>query len=131
MNISILNALWLILVGEKRELDDPKLASIIKVFDESLRENNGQSSPIVSILPHPSMAKWPILRTITGMDKAFQTNKELQEFIEPYINKHQQTLDPDNIRDFVDLMLLEIQNTTNTDSSFYGKTGDINTGDAG
>ena len=65
------------------------------------------------------------------MDKAFQTNKELQEFIEPYINKHQQTLDPDNIRDFVDLMLLEIQNTTNTDSSFYGKTGDISTGDAG
>ena len=123
MNISILNALWSILVGEKLDLDDPKLAYIIKVFDELLRENSGPSSPILPLLPHRSMAKWPVLSRITGVEKAFKTLRAMSDYIEPYIIEHQKTLDPDNIRDFVDLMLLEIQNTTNQDSSFYGKTG--------
>jgi hypothetical protein len=125
MNISILNALWSILVGEKLELDDPKLAHVIILFDELLRENSGPSSPIVPLLPHPSMATWPGLKQITGVDQAFKTFKAMTDFIEPYITEHQQTLDPDNIRDFVDLMLLEIQNTTNPDSSFHGQIGEM------
>lgn len=123
MNISILNALWSILVGERLDLEDPKLAMIIELFDELLRENSGPTSPIVQILPHPSMAKWPGLRKITGVDRAFRTFNAMQDFIEPYIIEHKKTLDEDNIRDFVDLMLLEIQNTTDPDSSFFGDTG--------
>jgi len=59
MNISILNALWSILVGEKLELDDPKLESVIALFDNLLKINAGATSPILAILPHPSMAKLP------------------------------------------------------------------------
>jgi hypothetical protein len=123
MNISILNALWAILVGEKLELDDPKLANIIKRFDSLFRENSGPLSPILPLLPHPSMAKWPGLRQLIGVENAFATFKATQEFIEPYITEHKRTLDPDNVRDFVDLMLIEIQNTTDKESSFYGETG--------
>jgi len=125
MNISILNALWSILVGEKLELEDPKLAHIIELFDELLKVNDGTSLSLIPLLPHPSMAKWPCLRKITGIDQLFKTCAAMTDFIEPYINEHQRTLDADNIRDFVDLMLLEIQNTTNLDSSFFGKTGEI------
>ncbi len=71
------------------------------------------------------MATWPGLKQITGVDQAFKTFKAMTDFIEPYITEHQQTLDPDNIRDFVDLMLLEIQNTTNPDSSFHGQIGEM------
>lgn len=125
MNISILNALWLIVVGEKLDLEDPKLDKIIRLFDALFKESRGTASLILPILPHPSMAKWPGLRQITGIDQSLKTFSELQKFIEPYISEHQKTLDPDNVRDFVDLMLLEIQNTTNKDSSFYGETGEI------
>jgi hypothetical protein len=69
------------------------------------------------------MAMWPGLRQITGVDIAFKTFKMMQEFIEPYITDHQKSLDPDNIRDFVDLMLVEVQNTDDPNSSFHGKTG--------
>ena len=127
MNISILNALWSILVGEKLELDDPKLAAIIKMFDSLFRESSGPASPVIPILPHPSMAKLPGLRRLTGYDTALATFKATQEFIEPYITEHKRTLDPDNIRDFVDLMLTEIQNTTDKTSSFYGETGKLST----
>jgi cytochrome P450 family 2 subfamily U polypeptide 1 len=123
MNISILNALWSILVGEKLDLDDPKLAAIITMFDNLFRNTSGQASLMLAILPHPSMAKLPGLRHITGIDLAFKTFKATEEFIEPYITEHKRTLDPENIRDFVDLMLIEIQNTSDKDSSFYGSTG--------
>ena len=73
------------------------------------------------------MAKLPGLRRLTGYDTALATFKATQEFIEPYITEHKRTLDPDNIRDFVDLMLTEIQNTTDKTSSFYGETGKLST----
>ena len=123
MNISILNALWSILVGEKLDLDDPKLGNIIAMFDNLFRNTSGQASLMLAILPHPSMAKLPGVRHLSGVDLAFKTFKATQEFIEPYITEHKHTLDPENIRDFVDLMLLEIQNTTDKDSSFFGTTG--------
>ena len=124
MNVSILNALWSILVGEKLDLDDPKLAEIIQMIDYLLREVDNPGSAAYAVLPHLSMAKWPGIRTLTGFDAAQKTFRMVTEdFIEPYILEHKQSLDPDNIRDFVDLMLCEIENTTNPESSFHGETG--------
>ena len=40
-NISIVNALWGILVGERLELTDPKLHQILAAFDSLLRGNAG------------------------------------------------------------------------------------------
>lgn len=125
MNISILNAMWLILVGEKLDLDDPKLHKIIKLIDELNRTVSGLTSPLVMLLPHISMVKWPILRQLTGFQLICDSVKGPQDFIEPYIQEHRRTLDPDNIRDFMDLMLLEINNTKDPQSSFYGDTGTL------
>ena len=41
-NISIVNALWGILVGERLELTDPKLHRILAAFDSLLRGNAGK-----------------------------------------------------------------------------------------
>ena len=123
MNVSIVNALWQILVGEKLELDDPKLNDAIKLFDEFFRTSYGQITPINSLLPHPAMAKWPLLRVLCDYDTAEKSMNAAKAFIEPYITQHKETLDPNNIRDFMDLMLVEIDNTTDKNSSFYGQTG--------
>ena len=123
MNISILNALWVILVGEKLDLNDPKLDTIIRLFDDLNRTSVGPTSPLHAILPHPSMAKWPILRQLTGFQILYNSFWKTGEYVAPYIKEHQRTLDSENIRDFVDIMLVEIQNTTDPTSSFYGKTG--------
>ena len=123
MNISILNALWSLLVGEKLDLEDPKLVTIVEMFDELFKDQSTIAMAVLSFLPHPSLAKLPILRNLTSMEKNFKTLGATQEFIEPYITEHKRTLDPENIRDFVDLMLLEIENTTDKESSFYGETG--------
>jgi cytochrome P450 len=45
------------------------------------------------------------------------------DIMEPYIGSHQKSLDPENIRDFLDTMLIETKNCTNPDSCFGPKLG--------
>jgi len=80
MNISILNALWSILVGEKLDLDDPKLAEIIKMFDNFFRQANGPSSTISAILPHSSMVKWPGVNFTNILRTSFLKESVLRSF---------------------------------------------------
>ena len=122
MNISIVNALWGILVGERLELTDPKLLHILKAFDDLLRGNNGNSS-LARLLPFKSMALWPGFKHWTGFESGRKVFEDLQNFVKPYIEEHSSTLDDDNVRDFMDLMLLEVKNCEDPDSSFYGETG--------
>jgi hypothetical protein len=123
MNVSIINALWLILVGEKLELDDPKLTKVIGLLDEFVRTSSGPVTPLISLLPHPSMAKLPILRNFLDYDAIEKAITATNAFIRPYIEEHEKTLDPENIRDFMDLMILEIKKTEDKSSSFFGRKG--------
>ncbi len=41
----------------------------------------------------------------------------------PYVEAHQQSLDPENIRDFLDVMLLEVKKSSDPDSCFSAKLG--------
>ncbi len=52
MNVSIVNALWVLLVGEKLDLNDSKLAKIVQVtiFLHSSSLKSGKSSCLSSIL---------------------------------------------------------------------------------
>jgi len=43
--------------------------------------------------------------------------------INKYVKAHQNTLDPDNVRDFLDAMLVETKNSSNPDSCFSPKLG--------
>ena len=104
-------------------LNSNNLNDAIKLFDEFFRTSSGQITPIISLLPHPAMAKWPLLRVLCDYDTAEKSMNAAKAFIEPYITQHKETLDPNNIRDFMDLMLVEIDNTTDKNSSFYGQTG--------
>jgi len=43
--------------------------------------------------------------------------------VSPYVEEHERSLDPDNIRDFLDLMLVEQRKTIDPASCFNGKLG--------
>ena len=124
-NISILNALWNILVGEKLSLDDPRLEKLLKNLDDFLRLSEGPTSAIGTILPHPDMVYWPGFRQLAGLKYPERFFNSIFSFIEPYLAEHKQTLDESNVRDFMDLFLHEIQKTTDPKSSFYGARGEM------
>ena len=54
MNVSIINAIWAIMVGERLDLDDPNLANLVHAIEEFLH-GAAPVSPIAAALPHPSM----------------------------------------------------------------------------
>ena len=122
MNISIVNALWSILVGEKLNLEDPNLTKVVTLVNNLI---NGPSpmNVVSAIMPHPKMATWPGIRLLSGFARAKQTFDEIYNMVEPYVEQHEKTLDPENIRDFLDLMLVEHQNSKDPSSCFNGKIG--------
>ncbi len=50
------------------------------MMDVALRETSPQS-PLALVLPHKSMAKWPVIRDLCGFSKAKNFFKKLEEFI--------------------------------------------------
>ena len=121
-NVSILNALWFILVGERLELTDPKLLELMSGIDNILRGGGGSSS-IAALLPHPAMAMWPGIKKLTGFDKSMKVFQDMQDFIKPYLEEHKKELDLDDAKDFMDLMLQEVAKATDSNSSFFGEIG--------
>ena len=48
---------------------------------------------------------------------------DIIDLMEENIIKHQETMDPNEPRDFTDMMLIEIEQTTDKTSSMYGQLG--------
>ena len=119
MNISILNALWAILVGEKLELTDPKLNKTINLLNNFLRSAEGPTSAAANMIPFPSLLSWPFFKKFLGVDVLENVFKRIVDLVQPALEHHKDTYDEDNIRDFMDLYLSEIHKTTDPKSSFY------------
>jgi len=115
--------LWNILVGETLDLNDPESSNFVVLMDTLFREGGSLLTPEAGLLPFPSMVTWPIIDTIFGYDRSIKMHKSAMKFLQRYIDEHKATLDPKNIRDFCDLMLVEIQNTKDEKSSFFGEKG--------
>ena len=118
-NLPILNALWRITVGERFDYDDPKLLSIIERLTEMFKRV-GKPENVITIC-FPLIKK--IFPTFLESDKSIQINHDIMNLMFESIKQHQETLDPNEPRDFTDKVLIEIGNTTDKTSSFYGDTG--------
>ena len=68
-------------------------------------------------------AKLPILWGLAKFDLAQTAIQGIIDLIEPYVKSHQKSLDPENIRDFLDTMLIETKNCTDPNSCFGPKIG--------
>ena len=121
MNLCIVNALWYLLVGESLELEDEKMKNLLQNFDTVLRSNKRPSKTIQLLGKiHPSFIKW--------FDKEFKLFRKVfdqtENLIRPYINEHKASLNPNELRDFMDAYLNEVSKTGDKKSSFFGKRGE-------
>ena len=133
-NLPILNALWRMLVGERFEYDDPRLISIIKRMTEWLKRsaNPGQ----ILVLCYPWLVK--LFPKFMERDVTLEVIHEVINMMKSSIKEHEETLDPNEPRDFIDKVipreplayiddffkvLIEISRTTDPTSSYYKDTG--------
>ena len=126
LNVSVLNALWNVLVGEKMEIDSPTSLKIMKLMDDFLRGGEGPVGVLGQLVPVSEILLLPGIRDLSGFTDLKNIMAEITNLIKSQLVSHKKTLDPDNVRDFMDLYLTEIQNTTDTKSTLYGKKGEAN-----
>ena len=122
MNLSVINSLWSILTGEKLPIMDPKLVKIVSDFNASLSNIKNINNIMLPLSPRP-MIRLPLVQRIVGLHLWRDALKNLTNIIEARADEHTGTIDPDNIRDMMDLFLNEIDNTTDKDSSFFKDRG--------
>ena len=81
-NISIFNALWMIISGEKFKLDDEKLLDIVAKLDRVV--SNSSNRDLVRV--------WPPIRYLapekSGWNRAQKLVNDVIAYIKPYIEDH-------------------------------------------
>lgn len=117
MNLSIVNALWVLLVGETLALDDPKLLKIVNAVDQFIRQRSVRNSFWARLGP------W----AVENFDPVFlqfkAVIKEIKDMVIPYIKEHQKQKEDNG--DYITDYLQEIKrHSGDSSSSFHGTRGE-------
>jgi len=119
LNLPILNALWKVTVGERFEYDNPRLLDIVKRLNKAFE-----------IFARPSQAllmSFPWVKKYFSFLFDFQEAEEIlfdiADLMEENIVKHKETLDINEPRDYIDMVLIEIEKSKDPQSSFHGQLG--------
>ena len=107
-NISIVNALWMIVVGERFELDDPKLQEIVKLTNAFVRSAT-PNNPLSVILPYEPILNLPGIRDLSGAAAAKKMWSRINKFIGGYVKNHIEDFDPNNKKDLLDMYVEKVR----------------------
>ena len=118
LNLPILNALWKVTVGERFDYDDPRLLDICQRLTETFKVFVGTK---FALNTYPWMRR--VFSKWLSTDFILQSLHDVIDLMKENILKHQQTLDVNSPRDYTDMVLKEIENTTDESSSFHGAVG--------
>ena len=119
MNLPIINALWRVTVGEDFEYDNPVLVDLLTRMTEWFKRVGRPE--VIFLFAFPWIAKlWP---SFLGRDEDIKISKDIMNMMRTSIKNHKESLDTNEPRDYIDKYLIEIQNTKDPNSSFYGEKG--------
>ncbi|XP_066287482.1 cytochrome P450 2C1-like [Branchiostoma lanceolatum] len=106
MQNAVCNVICSIVFGDRFEYGDPDFLRLVGLLNASV-EAKPTFSDVLSML-HP-VFRHLHLSKVSRQGKMVETILALQEFGGEQIEKHRQTFDPNDIRDFIDAFLLEQQ----------------------
>ena len=122
-NVLVINSLWKIIGGKRFNYSDEKFNNLINYV------NKGFSA----LAPTPRLAMlflFPFMRNwapkLTGFEDIKKGYHGMFTFLENEVAKHQENLDLDNPKDFIDAYLVEMkkkEDRDETDSTFFKEVG--------
>ena len=119
MNLPIINALWRVTAGESFEYDNPVLVDLLNRVTDYLQRIGRPEAIFLYIFPW--IAKmWP---SFLGRNEDIKISRDVMKMMRKSIKNHKDTLDTNEPRDYIDKYLIEIENTKDPSSSFYGPKG--------
>lgn len=121
-NMPVLNVLWKVCVGHSFEYDDPKLKEIMNLMHQFFKEIGNPISILHITIPW----LFKIFPTLLNRHVAVVLNTKINSLMADHVIEHEETLDENNPRDYIDTILIEIKKTIDPLSSFYGDVGKEN-----
>ncbi|GBN12796.1 Cytochrome P450 2J2 [Araneus ventricosus] len=114
---SMSNNICALVFGKRYEYDDPDR----QFLDKNLEQANESFSQFTADVLYPWLRRIPFFTKFQNIDIPLTAFNNYRKFFKKELNKHIQSLDPGNIRDFIDRYLLEIdsQNKKNPDTTFH------------
>ena len=103
--IPILNVLWRIVAGERYDYKDQRMKSLMQMIVK-LFENNVQKPDVTWFLPFLAKMFPNLERSPEGVRGK---PGDIKHFLIETIQHHEDTLDINNIRDFIDAYLIKIK----------------------
>ncbi|XP_043841549.1 cytochrome P450 2C19-like [Dromiciops gliroides] len=107
------NIICSVIFQKRFEYHDQKILHLLEIFDENTEILNSTWIQVYNLFPS-------IARHLPGSHRKFLKNCQmLRDFILERVEEHQETLDPDNPRDFIDYFLIKMeQEKQNPQSEF-------------
>ena len=121
LGIAVLNSLWVIVVGETLNFDDEKAMKVAALLHSLTKDVSAPQPPISYFLPSLSMSKWKILEPFTKRWIYEDVFNGMASLVTRTLKIHLKEHDPENTKDLMDLMIKEMNETTDPQSSFYGE----------
>ncbi|XP_035684756.1 cytochrome P450 2C31-like isoform X1 [Branchiostoma floridae] len=109
LTVSSANIVCSMVFGKRYDYDDVKFVELTKIVNKMIAQLG--SSQLMTV--------FPFLRFIPGVNSPkrilVEGINEVHVFLRQEITKHRETLDNENPRDFIDLLLIELQTQDKTD----------------
>ncbi|XP_067875652.1 cytochrome P450 2J2-like isoform X2 [Heterodontus francisci] len=103
---AVSNVTCTIIFGKRFHYEDKKFIQLVELFDEALKLLGGFWGLMCTAIP--------IIRHIPGPARRIFENQALIEaVVQEFINQHKDTLNGEEIRDFIDVYLLEMEKERN------------------
>ncbi|XP_062871975.1 cytochrome P450 2J2-like isoform X2 [Trichomycterus rosablanca] len=110
---AVSNIICSIVFGDRFEYDDQRFAKLLKILNQHVALVGSWVGLIVMLFPFSIHLPGP-------HQKIYQNAKAFKDFIREAMVEHRKTLDPENLRDFIDAYLVEIdKNSSSEDSTFH------------
>ncbi|XP_069063350.1 cytochrome P450 2C5-like [Pleurodeles waltl] len=100
---AVSNVICSVVFGNRFDYEDKKFLSLLQLLNENIRFLSSAWSQLFNNFPR-------IIQPLPGPHKTYLHNvKMVKRFVKEYIKEHQETLDPNNPRDFIDCFLFKMQ----------------------
>ncbi|KAL6483909.1 hypothetical protein MHYP_G00087820 [Metynnis hypsauchen] len=110
---AVSNIICSVVFGDRFEYDNKRFAQLLEFLNENVRLAGSPVGQIFNLVPFIKHFPGP-------HQKIWQNINSLLGFIREAVEEHRKTLDPENLRDFIDAYLVEItKQESKEDSTFH------------
>uniref|UniRef100_A0A8C5Q9A6 Cytochrome P450 n=1 Tax=Leptobrachium leishanense TaxID=445787 RepID=A0A8C5Q9A6_9ANUR len=115
INNAVSNVICSIAFGDRFDYNDSKFQQLLQLFEKALKAESGILAQTLNEIPILTNIPWLV-------NKVLEHEYYIFAFMKEIISEHKKSFDPNNIRDFIDAYLLEMENMKENNDGTFNET---------